>query len=70
VARSGKITARVKVGTNDDYVDLYKPMLFETEAEVRAIMNQAAKDDELKKDEGRAVDNTKFTVQRLKAMAV
>jgi Ser/Thr protein kinase RdoA (MazF antagonist) len=57
------------VGTNDDDVDLYKPMLFETEADVLAIMNQAAKDDELKKDKARAMDNKKFTVQRLKAMA-
>jgi hypothetical protein len=69
VARSGKITARVKVGTNDDGVDVYKPQLFESEADVRAIMNQAAKDDEVKKDESRAVDSKKFTVQRLKSMA-
>jgi hypothetical protein len=32
-------------------------------------MNQAAKDDEVKKEEGRAVDSKKFTVQKLKAMA-
>jgi hypothetical protein len=69
VARSGKITARVKVGTNDNDVDVYKPMLFETEADVRAIMNQAAKDDEVKKEEGRAMDSMKFTVQKLKVMA-
>jgi hypothetical protein len=69
VARSGKITARVKVGTNDDGVDVYKPQLFESEADVRTIMNQAAKDDEVKKDESRAVDSKKFTVQRLKSMA-
>jgi hypothetical protein len=69
VARSGKITARVKVGTNDDGVDVYKPQLFESEADVRAIMNQAARDDEVKKDESRAVDSKKFAVQRLKSMA-
>jgi hypothetical protein len=69
VARSGKISARVKVGTHDDGVDVYKPQLFETEADVRAIMNQAAKDDEVKKEEGRAVDSKKFTVQKLKSMA-
>jgi hypothetical protein len=69
VARSGKISARVKVGINSDGVDLYKPQLFESEADVRAIMNQAAKDDEIKKDEGRAAASKRFTVQKLKAMA-
>jgi hypothetical protein len=69
VARSGKISARVKVGINSEGVDLYKPQLFETEADVRAIMNQAAKDDEVKKDEGRAAASKRFTIQKLKAMA-
>jgi hypothetical protein len=69
VARSGKISARVKVGVNSEGVDLFKPQLFESEADVRSIMNQAAKDDEIKKDEGRAAASKRFTVQKLKAMA-
>jgi hypothetical protein len=69
VTRSGKISARVKVGINSDGVDLYKPQMFETEAEVRAIMNEAAKADEVKKDEGRATTSKKFTIQKLKSMA-
>jgi hypothetical protein len=45
-APSGRITARVKVGTNDQGLDLYKPMVFETEDDVRAIMNDTARADE------------------------
>jgi hypothetical protein len=69
VTRSGKISARVKVGINSDGVDLYKPQMFETEADVRSIMNDAARDDEVKKDEGRATSSKRFTIQKMKAMA-
>jgi hypothetical protein len=69
VARSGKISARVKVGVNSEGVELFKPQMFESEADVRSIMNQAAKDDEIKKDEGRAAASKRYTIQKLKSMA-